>query len=96
MFWFKHFSLLLNRIYERFLATALLDKMLVFLIIWRPNKCIVPTCSSYLQRQCISGNTGTRLLQTWTNVSAVHALMVEHVRIKSTDSPANVLLAMMV
>ena len=38
----------------------------------------------------------TRLFQTWTNVPAVHAPMVATVRTNSTDSPANVLLAMMV
>ena len=84
----QHYSLFLNCIYEGFLVNALFVR--------RPNKCIVPTCSLYLQRQFISGSTGTRLLQTWTNVSAAHALMVEHVRIKSTDSPANVFLALMV
>ena len=58
---------------------------------------VVLTRSPYLQRQFISDNTtGTTLLQTWMNVSAVHAPMVGHVLINSTDTPVNVLLALMV
>ena len=72
---------------------VLFDNMLVFLI-------TVSYCHdrhTYIYNiQFISDYTGTRLFQTWTNVSAVHAPMVAHVRIKSTDSPARVFLAMMV
>ena len=60
------------------------------------NNGVVPSRSTFIQRQLISDNIGTRLMQTWTNVSAVHAPMVEHVLIKSMDSPVAVFLAMMV